>query len=184
MSKKKPQSDIYEDDGDVSSCSFFFIFLHFSIWTLMALKDGQADEDFKNDDGGGADSDEDTDTKKKNKVNSKKTPAPPPVSFFSFYAVLSSFSFTLLIIIQLIIVNPWWIKAKKAKTETEFVDLGAKKRVSVSTFKGKTLIDIREYYGDDDDLKPGKKGIALSIEQWKKLKENFAAIDEKIAGTK
>ena len=52
----------------------------------------------------------------------------------------------------------------------------------MSSFKGKLLIDIREYYGDDHDLKPGKKGISLSVEQWKKLKDNLAAIDDKIGG--
>lgn len=30
---------------------------------------------------------------------------------------------------------------------------------------GQALIDIREFYGDADDLKPGKKGISLSPEQ-------------------
>lgn len=38
--------------------------------------------------------------------------------------------------------------------------LGSRKRVSVSEFKGKLLVDIREYYEDkaDGSMKPGKKG--------------------------
>ena len=27
------------------------------------------------------------------------------------------------------------------------------------------MVDIREFYGNDDDLKPGKKGITLNAEQ-------------------
>jgi len=50
-----------------------------------------------------------------------------------------------------------------------YVDLGKKKRVTVRSFKGMTLVDIREYYGAEDDEKPGKKGISLTVEQWKAL---------------
>ncbi len=42
----------------------------------------------------------------------------------------------------------------------------------VSKFKGKMLINIREFYDDKTtgEEKPGNKGIALSVEQWEALK--------------
>jgi hypothetical protein len=44
------------------------------------------------------------------------------------------------------------------------------KRVTVSRFKGKVRIDIREYYLDDaNDFKPGKRGLSLDVDQWTKL---------------
>ncbi|CAN0253067.1 unnamed protein product, partial [Laminaria digitata] len=46
--------------------------------------------------------------------------------------------------------------------------LGKKKFVDVREFKGMVLIDIREYYENNDgEMKPGKKGIALNPAQWK-----------------
>ena len=44
-----------------------------------------------------------------------------------------------------------------------YIDLGANKRVVVSDFKGKTLIQIREYYNDDGQWKPGKKVRSLPL---------------------
>jgi len=61
-----------------------------------------------------------------------------------------------------------------------FVDLGNKRRATVRKFKGAVFIDLREYYGDDDDEKPGKKGIALNKAQWDILKENASTIDSLI----
>lgn len=70
--------------------------------------------------------------------------------------------------------------AKKAKTGTATVSAAEKdaegnsfwpisstRRVVVSEFKGKSMVSIREYYKDSNgDLKPGKKGISLPLEQW------------------
>ncbi|KAL1609480.1 hypothetical protein SLS59_000985 [Nothophoma quercina] len=45
-----------------------------------------------------------------------------------------------------------------------------KRRMTVSDFKSTTLVSIREYWTNDaGELKPGKKGISLSIEQYNAL---------------
>ncbi|KAJ4992261.1 transcriptional Coactivator p15 [Stagonosporopsis vannaccii] len=45
-----------------------------------------------------------------------------------------------------------------------------KRRITVSEFKGMTFVNIREYWVNDaGELKPGKKGISLSIEQYSAL---------------
>ncbi|CDO77711.1 hypothetical protein BN946_scf184969.g62 [Trametes cinnabarina] len=58
-----------------------------------------------------------------------------------------------------------------------YVELGKKRRATVRQFKGATFVDIREFYGDENDLKPGKKGISLNREQWEALKKGSDAID-------
>jgi len=63
----------------------------------------------------------------------------------------------------------------------KYIDLGKKKRATVRTFKGNTLIDIREFYGADGDEKPGKKGISLTVEQWEALKHSTGTIDSLFA---
>lgn len=43
-------------------------------------------------------------------------------------------------------------------------------RVSIETFHGRKLINIRVYYKDDDGtMKPGKQGIALAVDRYKDL---------------
>jgi len=60
-------------------------------------------------------------------------------------------------------------KKSKSDSSEPIFELAGNKKVSVRTFKGKVLIDIREYYTASGEEKPGKKGIALSPEQWKVL---------------
>eukprot|EP00088_Acartia_fossae_P010417 TRINITY_DN1518_c0_g1_i1.p1 TRINITY_DN1518_c0_g1~~TRINITY_DN1518_c0_g1_i1.p1 ORF type:complete len:123 (-),score=52.92 TRINITY_DN1518_c0_g1_i1:4-372(-) len=57
--------------------------------------------------------------------------------------------------------------------------LGKNKHVVVRSFKGQTLIDIREYYVDKNSMetKPGKKGISLTCEQYQKLKSIIDEVD-------
>ena len=41
-------------------------------------------------------------------------------------------------------------------------------RVSIDTFHGRKLINIRVYYKDDDGtMKPGKQGLALGVDRYK-----------------
>uniref|UniRef100_A0A0B7AUZ0 Transcriptional coactivator p15 (PC4) C-terminal domain-containing protein n=1 Tax=Arion vulgaris TaxID=1028688 RepID=A0A0B7AUZ0_9EUPU len=49
---------------------------------------------------------------------------------------------------------------------------------TVSEFRGKAMVGIREYYEKDGELRPGKKGISLSTEQWQALKDKITDIDE------
>ncbi|KAI1459266.1 PC4-domain-containing protein [Annulohypoxylon moriforme] len=79
---------------------------------------------------------------------------------------------------------------KKAKTSGDsgkddegnsFWSLGGTRRVTVSEFKGKTFVNIREYYTDaSGSLKPGKKGIMISLEQYDKLVEAIPAINAEL----
>ena len=55
--------------------------------------------------------------------------------------------------------------------EGEFVAIGKGdlKRVTVSTFKNKKRVDIRNYYAVDGGVKPTKKGFSFSLEEYKKF---------------
>jgi len=66
----------------------------------------------------------------------------------------------------------------------KYIDLGKKKRATVRTFKGNTLLDIREFYGGNGDEKPGKKGISLTVDQWQALKQSTTIIDSLFAELK
>ncbi|KAI1609194.1 transcriptional Coactivator p15-domain-containing protein [Exophiala viscosa] len=60
----------------------------------------------------------------------------------------------------------------KAQTDSDgshYWELSKNRRVTISDFKGKALVNIREYYQKDDEWLPGKKGISLTIEQYSVL---------------
>merc|ERR1711944_2326 len=78
---------------------------------------------------------------------------------------------------------------EKKKSETpkndrgeDLIDLGKMKYASVSTFKGKKMVNIREYYSDKStgELKPGRKGITLLAEQWEKFKDLVPELDKQM----
>lgn len=51
---------------------------------------------------------------------------------------------------------------------------------TVSEFRGKIMVGIREFYDKDGEMRPGKKGISLSMDQWNSLKDHIADIDQAV----
>jgi hypothetical protein len=54
-------------------------------------------------------------------------------------------------------------------------------RLSLSTFKGKTYIDIRLFYEDaSGELQPTKKGVTVTPELWDEFRAGIAAIEAEL----
>ncbi|XP_053304125.1 activated RNA polymerase II transcriptional coactivator p15 isoform X1 [Spea bombifrons] len=72
-------------------------------------------------------------------------------------------------------------KQSGGNKDDNMFQIGKMRYVNVRDFKGKVLIDIREYWmTPEGDMKPGKKGISLNPEQWNQLKEQMSDIDDAI----
>ncbi|OJJ42022.1 hypothetical protein ASPZODRAFT_137565 [Penicilliopsis zonata CBS 506.65] len=50
-----------------------------------------------------------------------------------------------------------------------FWEIAKSRRLTLSTFRGQTLLSIREYYTKDGQELPGKKGISLPVDQFSSL---------------
>lgn len=59
-------------------------------------------------------------------------------------------------------------------------ELSAKRRVTTSKFKNNTFVNIREYYEADGEMRPGKKGISLSVDQYKAFLKAIPAINAEL----
>ncbi|KAK3989301.1 RNA polymerase [Cladorrhinum sp. PSN332] len=79
-------------------------------------------------------------------------------------------------------------KAKKSEpaqgTDAEgnnYWEIGTNRRIGSSKFKNATLVNIREYYTTPDgESRPGKKGISLSLEQYKALLKAIPQLNEEL----
>ncbi|KVH95328.1 RNA polymerase II transcriptional coactivator KELP [Cynara cardunculus var. scolymus] len=58
--------------------------------------------------------------------------------------------------------------------------LSNKRRVTITEFRGKGLVSIREYYNKDGKELPSSKGISLTVEQWSTFSKNVPAIEKAI----
>ncbi|KAK0394462.1 hypothetical protein QR680_000751 [Steinernema hermaphroditum] len=70
----------------------------------------------------------------------------------------------------------------KNSSGEELMSLGKMRFVSVREFKGRKMVDIREYYEDKSGggLKPGKKGVSLSQEQFQQLTALLPEIEKEL----
>ncbi|GAQ85381.1 Putative RNA polymerase II transcriptional coactivator KELP [Klebsormidium nitens] len=59
-------------------------------------------------------------------------------------------------------------------------ELSGNKKVTVSKWKNQTLVSIREYYEKNGEQLPGKKGISLTLEQWRVLQQNVDVVEEAV----
>ncbi|XP_071118057.1 activated RNA polymerase II transcriptional coactivator p15-like [Haliotis cracherodii] len=72
-------------------------------------------------------------------------------------------------------------KARTTKTNSngeKMFQIARMRYATISEFRGKAMVSIREYYEADGDLRPGKKGISLTLDQWNSLKDQIEDIDD------
>merc|ERR1712046_392588 len=64
------------------------------------------------------------------------------------------------------------IEMLKNDSGESYMELSDSRRVTIQTYRGRRLVQIREYYKDKNsgEMRPGKSGIALTEDQWKLLK--------------
>ncbi|KAL4735143.1 transcriptional Coactivator p15-domain-containing protein [Aspergillus similis] len=59
-----------------------------------------------------------------------------------------------------------FVARKEDSNGDSYWEISKMRRVTISSFRGKTMVNIREYYEKDGEELPGKKGISLPIDQF------------------
>ncbi|KAL4916883.1 transcriptional Coactivator p15-domain-containing protein [Aspergillus aurantiobrunneus] len=58
---------------------------------------------------------------------------------------------------------------KEDSNGNSYWEISKMRRITISSFRGKPMVNIREYYEKDGEELPGKKGISLPIDQFSAL---------------
>lgn len=66
------------------------------------------------------------------------------------------------------------------KEKNLYWEISKARRVTVSEFKGKQMISVREYYEKDGDWLPGKKGISMTLDQYAGLISVLPGIEKEL----
>jgi hypothetical protein len=69
------------------------------------------------------------------------------------------------------------VEPSVGQSQTKY-QLSRNRFISLENWKGSDMIDLREYYEKDGEMRPGKKGISLSSSQARALESNIAMIDQ------
>jgi len=66
-------------------------------------------------------------------------------------------------------------------SEQQICDLSESRRVTVSLFRGRPLVGIRQFYEKDGQQLPARQGISLTPEQWRGLLGARASVEAALA---
>ena len=63
-------------------------------------------------------------------------------------------------------------------------DLTMKKKVFIKQFKGQKMVDIREVYDKNGEMCFTSKGVCLTMDAWKTLKDLIPSIERELSRLK
>eukprot|EP00039_Didymoeca_costata_P006820 m.93688 g.93688 ORF g.93688 m.93688 type:complete len:226 (-) comp13406_c0_seq3:1049-1726(-) len=76
------------------------------------------------------------------------------------------------------IQNPATIITKPAPPTAIFLNEHGQKRITVNIFNGSILLHFREYYkAENNEMKPGNKGITINLREWHALKKSVEDVN-------
>ncbi|KFD71249.1 hypothetical protein M514_04907 [Trichuris suis] len=71
-------------------------------------------------------------------------------------------------------------ETKKEPEELKF-EIGEKRFVTINEYKGRVRVDIREFYSAaDGEMKPGRKGISLDVDQFRALVKCIPKLEQQL----